>query len=148
MNVLLVAGLCALWAALARSRGDLHEDLLRYSAATVAAALVLGTVLSPQYLSWLIPLVPLVGGQSGAAASLCFVAAAVLTRVWYPDGYFDSQDELEVAPGAILFTRNLALVAMTLDLILPAGWPIPSPPAGRGTDNPPSTAAAPDCRPA
>ena len=122
MSVLLAAGLCLLWAGLARSRSDPRGDLLRYAAATVATSLVLGTVLSPQYLIWLIPLVPLVGGRRGALASLCFVAAAILTRVWYPDGYSDYDDDLEVGPAALLLARNLALLATTLVLVLPSGW--------------------------
>jgi hypothetical protein len=122
MNVLLVATLCLLCARLARSSGDSREDLLRYSAATVATALLLGTVLSPQYLIWLVPLVPLVGGRRGAVASVCFVAAAILTRVWYPDGYSDYQDDLEAGPAAILLARNLTLLVLTLALILPSDW--------------------------
>jgi Glycosyltransferase family 87 len=122
MSVLLLAALCLLWARLARSRSDPREDLLRYAAATVATALVLGSVLSPQYLIWLIPLVLLVGGRRGALASLCFVAAAILTRFWYPDGYSDYQDDLDAAPAALLLARNLALLATALVLILPAGW--------------------------
>jgi hypothetical protein len=122
MSVLLAAGLCLLWAGLARSRSDPRGDLLRYAAATVATSLVLGTVLSPQYLIWLIPLVPLVGGRRGALASLCFVAAAILTRVWYPDGYSDYDDDLEVGPAALLLARNLALLATTLVLVLPSSW--------------------------
>jgi hypothetical protein len=125
-SVLLLAALCLLWASLARSRWDPREDVLRYAAATVATALVLGSVLSPQYLIWLIPLVPLVGGRRGAIASLCFVAAAILTRFWYPDGYSDYQDDLDAASAALLLARNLALLATALVLILPAGWFRPS----------------------
>ncbi len=72
LNVLLVIVLCLLWLALARSKNDPREDLARYSAGTIAAALVLGTVLSAQYITWLIPLVPLVGGRRGTVATFCF----------------------------------------------------------------------------
>jgi hypothetical protein len=68
MNVLLASALCLLYISLYRSKRDLREELLRYAAATIAIVLVLGTVLSPQYLVWLIPLVPLVGGRRGIAA--------------------------------------------------------------------------------
>jgi hypothetical protein len=129
MSVLLVAALCLLWTRLARSRRDAREDLLRYAAATVATALVLGTVLSPQYLIWLIPLVPLVGGRRGALAILCFVAAAILTRVWYPQGYSDYQDDLDAEWAALLLARNLALLATALVLALPAPTLRGGPPA-------------------
>jgi glycosyl transferase family 87 len=120
MNVLLAAALCLIWASLARSRRDPREDLLRYAAATVAILLVLGTVLSPQYVAWLIPLVPLVGGRRGTAAAILFVAAAALTNVWIPDQYFEYQAELSAGPAALLLARNLALLATALVLLLPA----------------------------
>lgn len=119
MNLLLAAVLCWLWVSLARSRRDPQEDLLRYAAATVATVLVLGTVLSPQYVVWLIPLVPLVGGRRGTAAILFFVAAAVLTNVWIPDKYFEYQSGLAAGPASVLLARNLALLAIALVLLLP-----------------------------
>jgi hypothetical protein len=120
MNLLLAAALCSLWVSLIRSRGDPREDLLRYAAATVAIILVLGSVLSPQYVVWLIPLVPLVAGRRGTAAILFFVAAAVLTNVWIPDRYFEYQSSLAAGPTSVLLARNLALLALALVLLLPA----------------------------
>jgi hypothetical protein len=119
LNVLLPVALCLLWAGLARSRRHAHEDLLRYAAGTVATALVFGTVLSPQYVVWLIPLVPLVGGRRGTAAVLLFVVAAVLTNVWIPDQYFAYQGGLGAGPASLLLVRNLALLAVALVL----AWP-------------------------
>jgi hypothetical protein len=105
---------------LSRSRGDAREDLLRYSAATVTIVLVLGTILSPQYVVWLIPLIPLVGGRSGTLAILFFVVAAALTNVWIPDGYFEYQDGLPAGPASLLLARNLALLATGIALL----WPV------------------------
>ncbi len=120
MNVLLAAALCLLWVGLLRSRRDPREDLLRYAAATVAIVLALGTVLSPQYLAWLIPLVPLVSGRRGMAAVLFLVVAAALTNVWIPDHYFDYQESLAAGPASLLLARNLALLAAAVALVLPA----------------------------
>jgi Glycosyltransferase family 87 len=120
MPVLLAAALCSLLVSLFRSRRDPREDLLRYSAAAVTILLVLGTVLSPQYVVWLIPLVPLVSGRSGTVAILFFVVAAALTNVWIPNGYFDYQDGLPAGPASILLARNLALLATAVVLLLPA----------------------------
>jgi hypothetical protein len=123
LNVLLVIVLCLLWVALARSKNDPREDLVRYSAATIAAALVLGTVLSAQYITWLIPLVPLVGGRRGTVATLCFVAAAALTHAWFPgDAYRSYLDNFDVGATSLLLARNLALLATAVVLIAPDRW--------------------------
>jgi hypothetical protein len=119
LDVLVPAALCLLWVNLARSKRDAREDLLRYAAGSLATVLVLGTVLSPQYVVWLIPLVPLVGGGRGTVAILLFVVAAVLTNVWIPDRYFEYQQHLEAGPASILLARNLALLAIALVLLLP-----------------------------
>ena len=120
-SVLLGLVLIALWVAVARSRGDPREDLVRFSAAVVACALVFSSVLSPQYLIWLIPLVPLVAGRRGAAATVLLAAAAILTNVWFPSGYQRYENGLGDGPAALLFARNLLVVATALVLV----WPRP-----------------------
>ena len=120
LNVLLVFVLCLLWLTLARSKSDAHEDLVRYSAATMAVALVLGTVLSAQYVTWLVPLVPLVGGKRGTTATLAFVAAAALTHAWFPsDNYGNYLRDFDPGAASLLLARNLALLATALALVVP-----------------------------
>ena len=119
-SVLLAAALCLLFVSLYRSRHETREELLRYAAAAVAVVLVLGTVLSPQYVVWLLPLVVLVGGRRGAAAMVFFVMAAGLTNFWYPDRYEEYEGGLPAKPTAVLLARNLALVATAVSLLLPA----------------------------
>jgi hypothetical protein len=119
MDLLLLATLCVIWINLVRSRGDAREDMLRYAAGTVATLLVLGTVLSPQYVVWLIPLVPLVGGRRGTAAILSFVVVAALTGYWFPSRYFEYQGKLAADTAGILLVRNLALLGLALILLLP-----------------------------
>jgi hypothetical protein len=120
LNVLLVLVLCLLWVALARSKNDPREDLVRYSAASVAAALVLGTVLSAQYVTWLIPLIPLVAGRRGTAATLSFVVAAALTHAWFPgDAYVSYLRDFDPGATSLLLARNLALLATALALAVP-----------------------------
>jgi glycosyl transferase family 87 len=126
MHVLLATVLCLLWLALARSRTDPREDLVRYSAASLAAALVLGTVLSAQYITWLIPLVPLVAGRRGTVATLCFVVAAALTHAWFPsDAYPSYLRDFDTGATSLLLTRNLALLAAAIALAVPAAWIAP-----------------------
>ncbi len=74
-------------------------------AASVAGFLAFTKVLSPQYLVWLIPLVPL----DGIAAAVLLVAALALAQSWY----FHYRDLWAVGPQAwTLFARNLVLVAL------------------------------------
>jgi hypothetical protein len=88
-------------------------------AATFMLTFLLGSkVLSPQYMSWLLPLVPLgVGGIWGTGASAVFLAICWMTTLIYPYHY------LEVAQGhfpriEIFLGRNLLLVVLW-GLILP-----------------------------
>jgi hypothetical protein len=121
LNLLLVIALCVIWVALARSSNDPREDLVRYSALTVAVALVLGTVLSAQYITWLVPLVPLVAGRRGALATAAFVVAAALTHAWFPSGFYSSYlVHFDLGATSLLLVRNLALVATALTLALPS----------------------------
>ena len=52
-------------------------------AAVVTAFTVFGKVLSPQYLTWLVPLVPLAVGRKGGYAALAFLASLALTQPEY-----------------------------------------------------------------
>ena len=123
MTLLLAVVLCLLWVAAARETSDPNESLVRYSAASVAVALMLGPVLSAQYVTWLIPLVPLVAGRRGLAATLCLVAAALLTNGLFPsDIYPRFVAELDLGAAALLFARNLALLGVAAALIVPGQW--------------------------
>ena len=114
--LLQIATLVALWIAFAR--GPVTGDrLLRYSAAAVCAFIAFGKVLSPQFLIWLIPLVPLVRGRRGYAATALLTVALVLTQVWFPRRYWDYVNAFHNADAVL--ARNLALVALLVVL----AWP-------------------------
>ena len=114
--LLQVVALVAVWVAFARGPAT-TERLLRYSAAAVCAFVALGKVLSPQFLIWLIPLVPLVRGRRGAAATATLAAALVLTQVWFPLRYWSYADTFHLA--GVVLVRNLALVVLLGVLVWP-----------------------------
>jgi uncharacterized membrane protein len=115
-SLLQVATLVALWVAFARGPAD-GDRLVRYSAAAVCAFIAFGKVFSPQFLLWLIPLVPLVRGRRGLAATGLLTAALVLTQVWFPRRYWDYVYDFRGADAVL--ARNLALVALLVALVWP-----------------------------
>jgi Glycosyltransferase family 87 len=120
LQSLLVAGaVAALWLAFARGPAT-RDRLLRYVAGTVCAFVALGKVLSPQYLIWLMPLVPLVRGRRGVAAACLFLPALVLTQLWFPSRYIDLVYALDPRASWLVLARDLVLVALLLAMVLPA----------------------------
>jgi uncharacterized membrane protein len=114
--LLQVAVLVALWISFARGPAT-RERLLRYVAACVCAFIAFGKVLSPQFLLWLIPLVPLVAGRRGLGAVALLTAALVLTQVWFPQRYWEYAGPLHLAWVVLL--RDLVLVGLVGILALP-----------------------------
>ncbi len=109
--------LAALWVAFARGPAD-RDRLVRYGAACVCAFVAFGKVLSPQYLIWLVPLVPLVRGRRGLVATALLSAALVTTQVWFPVHYWSYAASFRLA--RVVLARNLLLVALLAALSLPA----------------------------
>jgi uncharacterized membrane protein len=97
------------WALFASGRGG-RGSFVAACAATVAGFVAFGKVLSPQFLIWLIPLVPLVAGRIGIAASGLLGAALATTQLWFPFRYWDVV-ALEGASWLVL-VRDLLLVGL------------------------------------
>ena len=85
------------------------ERLVLALAAATASVLAFSKVLSPQFMIWLLPLVPLVGGRAGRVATILLGVAMLLTQVelWGWEG-------LHVGAWAawVLLTRNVLLVVL------------------------------------
>jgi Glycosyltransferase family 87 len=76
------AAVIAVWLVFAWRRG--RRDLLPLAfAGAVAGFIAFTKVLSPQYLVWLVPLVPLLAGWLGLAASALVGVALVLAQIWF-----------------------------------------------------------------
>jgi hypothetical protein len=111
--------LCALVAAwLAFARGPATRGrLLAASAAVVAAFMAFGKVFSPQFLIWLVPLVPLVRGGRGIAASVLLAAALVLTQTWFPHRYWPLALTYAQPQSWLLLARDAAVAAIAVVLL-------------------------------
>lgn len=84
----------------------------RYAAALILAFMLGSKVLSPQYVIWLLPLVPLsAGGVSGLVLSAVFLAACYLTTQVFPIHYGDLLNLRSPGPQ-LLLARNLLLVLL------------------------------------
>jgi hypothetical protein len=117
-SVVQIAVVAALWIAFARGRTS-AERLIRYSAAAVTAFVAFGKVLSPQFLIWLLPLVPLVRGRRGLSAMAVLTVALVLTQLWFPYHYWDLVLRLNERASWLVLARDLVLVALVAVL----AWP-------------------------
>jgi hypothetical protein len=116
-TVLQAGVLIWIWAAFARGRGD-GEALVRSSAAAICAFIAFGKVLSPQFLIWLIPIVPLVRGRRGLGASALLGVALALTQIWFPFRYFRLALHFEAGLSWLLLARDVTLVALVTVLVV------------------------------
>jgi hypothetical protein len=106
-----LAALVAVWFAFARGPAN-AERLVRYAALALVVFVALGKVLSPQFMIWLVPVVPLVAGRRGLAASGLLAVALALTQSWFPYRYWDYALRLEERVAGLVLARDLLLVAL------------------------------------
>ncbi len=103
------------WVVFARSPRD-PARLLVASAAAVTAFVAFGKVLSPKFMIWLLPLVPLVAARGRVTAPLLLAAALVATQAWFPSRYWDVV-ALEPVVWLVL-VHDLVLVALFAALVV------------------------------
>jgi hypothetical protein len=115
VTVAQIAFLVWVWVAFARGR----LGLLAAAAAALTGFIAFGKVLSPQFLIWLIAVVPLVPGRRGVAAMALLAAALVLTQLWFPFRYWDLANALDPTASWLVVARDAVLVALAAVL----AWP-------------------------
>ncbi len=108
-----IAILLTLW----RFKRSGMKDGVRYAGASVLAFLLLGKVLSPQYIIWLFPFITVMGGKTGERAHLLFLVICFATTAIYPWG-FTGLVNLEAWAFHLLNLRNLLLVCLWGILLL------------------------------
>jgi hypothetical protein len=103
---LVAVGLVAWLFARSRPTG---ERLVVATAATLAGFLAFSRFISPQYVVWLVPLVPLVLPPLGVAAAVVLGLAALLAQLWF----FHYRDVFALEDiGWLVVLRDLLLVAL------------------------------------
>ena len=117
-TLLQAVALIGIWVWYARGPGD-RERLVRASAATVCAFIALGKVFSPQFLIWLVPLVPLVRGRRGVAASGILLVVMVVTQAWFPFRYWALALAFDPAASWLVLVRDLLMVGLLVTLLVP-----------------------------
>jgi len=123
-----VAVVLAVWLTAWRRRAVEDDDRLVIDcAAVVAAQLAVGRVLSPQFVLWLVPLVPLVAGRRGRIATALLACALVATHAWFPGLYRDYVNARGAPETAYLLGRNALLVALLVLLAAPTARALRSP---------------------
>jgi Glycosyltransferase family 87 len=105
-----LVALVALLAAAAGRRPEPRQLVLAALAACTASAL-LGKVLSPQFLIWVVPLGALAFAWRMHALAAAVALAALLTHIEFPARYFDVVAR-ETPAIALVAARNLALFAV------------------------------------
>jgi hypothetical protein len=96
-------------------RGPMTEErLVRFAAAAVTAFAALGKVLSPQFLIWLVFLVPLVRRPR---ALVLLTAALLVTQGWFPYRYWDLVRTFDPTASWLVLVRDLILVALLATLL-------------------------------
>ena len=119
-TALQIAALVGIWIAFALRPEPSGTAMLVACAAALAVFVAFGKVFSPQFLIWLVPLVPLVRGRRGLAASALLVAALVLTQVWFADHYWPLALRYASPWSWLVLLRDLAVVALAVVLVRPA----------------------------
>jgi len=115
-GVVSVVALLAVYARYARGPAT-RERLVTASVAVIAIFIAFTKVFSPQYLIWLMPLVPLLGGRAGVRAAGLFAVAVGMTQIWEPYRYYDYYSTFAPWLTWLVIARDLIVVAIVVVLV-------------------------------
>jgi hypothetical protein len=115
-TILQSAALVATWILFSRGPAS-PSRLVLASAAALVAFVSLGKVLSPQFLLWVIPVIPLVAGRRGLTASALLAMALVATQLWFPYRYWELALSFGTFESWLVLVRDLVLVGLLALLV-------------------------------
>ncbi len=117
-GVAVIVALVAIWVWFARGAAG-RDEIAVASAAAVVAYVAFNKVFSPQYMIWLLPLVPLVRGRRGLSATVLLAVVTGMTQVWEPYRYGALFRHHAAWVSFLLLVRDLLVVAMLAVLVWP-----------------------------
>ena len=134
LGIAQVAAVVLVWVSFWRGPAS-SGRLVRHAAAAVVAFVALSKVLSPQFLVWLVLLVPLVVAARGRVPLWLMTAACAVTAVWFPARYWELVKEFDPLASWLVLVRGALLLALLGVLMSPARGraparshsPVPSP---------------------
>ena len=112
-----VLALVLVWVRFARGDVESSTRFVRYCAAAIVAFVAFGKVISPQFLVWLLAVVVLVGESRGTIASSLLLLACFLTRLWFPNTYWDLVKKFDETASWLVLVRDAVLVALFVVLV-------------------------------
>jgi hypothetical protein len=117
--------LVVIWMLFAKGPAS-KQRLVIACAAAVSTFIVFGKVFSPQYMIWLIPLIPLIGGRRGLVAGGLLAASLMLTHAWFPQRYGEYVYNLGITQSVEVLVRDLVVATSA---ILLTRWLVSEPAA-------------------
>ena len=117
-TVVQLALLGYVWWRFARDSAPRGQVLAEAAAAVLVAFVVLGKVLSPQFVIWLLPAVGLVAGGRAWRAIPLLAVACVVTRAWFPDRYWRLVFDFDPLASWLVLARDALLVWVLVLLVL------------------------------
>ncbi len=102
-----------IWTLFARGPASRQRLAIAFAAA-LASFMAFGKVFSPQYMIWLIPFVPLIGGRRGLIAGTLLALSLALTHAWFPNSYGEYVYDFRITQSVEVLFRDLAIAACAL----------------------------------
>jgi len=115
-GVAVAIALVAVWVLFARGCGS-RAEIAAALAASVTAYVAFSKVFSPQYLIWLVPLVPLVGGRRGLRATALLAVIIGITQIWEPYHYGEYERAFPGWISVLVFVRDALIVLLFVLLV-------------------------------
>jgi glycosyl transferase family 87 len=115
-GIAVVVALVVVWVLFARGGGS-RADIAAALAASVTAYIAFNKVFSPQYLIWLVPLVPLVGGRRGLQATGLLTVIVAMTQIWEPYHYGEYERAFPAWISVLVFVRDVLVVLLFVLLV-------------------------------